>query len=77
MTDTTKVALAEDHGPALAELFNVIDSLLAENGCPWDKKQTARSMVVKMLEETYELVDAVSNGQSRMPPSRLTTSNWF
>jgi tetrapyrrole methylase family protein / MazG family protein len=44
-------------------LIELVETLRGENGCPWDKKQTARSMAVKMLEETYELVDAVSNGQ--------------
>ncbi len=44
-------------------LSKLVAALRGEKGCPWDKKQTARSMVVKMLEETYELVDAVSNGQ--------------
>jgi len=46
---------------ALAEL---IKSLRGENGCPWDKKQTARTMAIQLLEETHELVDAIAEGNA-------------
>lgn len=48
---------------SFGRLAGLVETLRGENGCPWDKKQTPRSMAVKMLEETYELVDAVTNGQ--------------
>lgn len=54
-----KIGVESTSFERLAEL---VETLRSENGCPWDKKQTARSMVEKMLEETYELVDAVSEG---------------
>ena len=47
-----------------------IESLLAimeklrdpENGCPWDIKQTYETIVPHTLEEVYEVVDAIENG---------------
>jgi len=47
----------------LHDLTQLIEKLRGENGCPWDKKQTSRTMALYLLEETYELVDAIENGQ--------------
>ena len=33
-----------------------------ENGCPWDLKQDHLSLIPYLLEETYEVVDALENG---------------
>ena len=44
---------------ALIALRNVIDELIGENGCPWDKEQTPQTLCDYLLEETYELVDAI------------------
>ncbi len=40
-------------------IFEVIESLLGPGGCPWDKEQTPKSLCEYLLEETYELVDAI------------------
>jgi MazG family protein len=44
---------------AFARLLAVIDRLRAEDGCPWDRKQTLGSMAPHILEESYEVVDAL------------------
>lgn len=44
----------------LAGIWQVIERLMGENGCPWDKKQTPASMMRHLLEEVYELKDAVA-----------------
>lgn len=44
----------------LAELKKVMKILRSENGCNWDKKQTFESLKEFILEESYEVVDAVS-----------------
>ena len=36
--------------------------LMEPDGCPWDRKQTHQSLAAHMLEEAYELVDAIENG---------------
>jgi MazG family protein len=33
--------------------------LRGDNGCPWDRKQTAQSLKIYLLEETYELAEAL------------------
>lgn len=49
---------------SLLALRNVIDELLGENGCPWDKEQTPQTLCDYLLEETYELVDAIRSGKN-------------
>src|SRR5439155_22337002 len=36
--------------------------LRSEAGCPWDKEQTHASLKPCLLEETYELLDALDGG---------------
>jgi tetrapyrrole methylase family protein/MazG family protein len=43
-------------------LIRLIETLRGEEGCPWDKQQTSRSMAVYLVEEVYELVDAIESG---------------
>ncbi|EPZ37491.1 Tetrapyrrole methyltransferase [Anoxybacillus ayderensis] len=40
-------------------LRRVIATLRGPNGCPWDRKQTHESLKKYLLEETYELLDAI------------------
>ncbi len=42
----------------LSRLLNIMDELREK--CPWDKKQTIHSLSHLTIEETYELVDAIS-----------------
>lgn len=46
----------------LYDLLEVIAKLRGEGGCPWDKKQTPETLSVYLIEEIYELVDAVASG---------------
>jgi tetrapyrrole methylase family protein / MazG family protein len=45
-------------------IIELIERLRSENGCPWDRKQTPKSIAVYLLEEVYELVDAIESGDS-------------
>jgi tetrapyrrole methylase family protein/MazG family protein len=40
-------------------LVALVESLRGEHGCPWDKKQTPRTMLIYLIEEVYELADAI------------------
>ncbi|OQY38992.1 MAG: nucleoside triphosphate pyrophosphohydrolase [Candidatus Cloacimonetes bacterium 4572_65] len=45
------------------ELIDVIETLRhPEKGCPWDLKQTAKTLIPGMIEEVYEVAEAVENG---------------
>ena len=48
-----------------SELLNVMAQLRSENGCPWDKEQTHTSLKPCLLEETYELLDALDDGDPK------------
>ena len=45
--------------PKLDELIAVLARLRAPGGCAWDREQTHESLVQYLIEETYELVDAI------------------
>lgn len=44
---------------SLNELINVVRVLRSEQGCPWDRKQTHKSLKSCMLEEAYEVIEAI------------------
>jgi tetrapyrrole methylase family protein / MazG family protein len=46
----------------MARLVDIVARLRAPGGCPWDRKQTLQSLKPQMLEECYELLDAVDSG---------------
>jgi MazG family protein len=42
-------------------LKEIVARLRAPDGCPWDREQTHASLRTALLEETYELIDAIDN----------------
>jgi XTP/dITP diphosphohydrolase len=46
----------------LEELIATAHQLRAPGGCPWDAEQTHASLVQYLVEECYELVDAIESG---------------
>lgn len=51
-------------GAAFAELLGVMERLLGEGGCPWDREQTLESLKPYLLEETYEVLEALDRGDA-------------
>ena len=47
---------------ALEDLYEIVRRLRAPGGCPWDRAQTPDSIKMNVVEEAYELVDAVDSG---------------
>jgi MazG family protein len=47
-------------GTALPRLVDVMARLLGPDGCPWDKEQTLETLRPFLVEETYEVLDAMS-----------------
>jgi len=43
-------------------LVEIMDRLRGENGCPWDREQTFESLKTFLIEESYEVIEAVDNG---------------
>jgi tetrapyrrole methylase family protein/MazG family protein len=52
-------------GEKFAQLLEVMARLRSETGCPWDKEQTHISLKPCLLEETYELLDALDDGDPK------------
>lgn len=46
--------------PTYAAVWDLIAALRAEDGCPWDLKQTPTSSTVYLIEEAFELVEAIT-----------------
>ena len=57
------MSLPEDLSQFTA-LVDIIARLRAPDGCPWDKKQTHASLRKNLLEECYEVLEALDEGNS-------------
>jgi XTP/dITP diphosphohydrolase len=51
--------LGEPKGSALLDLVATETRLRGPGGCPWDREQTHASLARHLIEEAYELVDAI------------------
>jgi MazG family protein len=49
-------------GAEVGKLVGLMQRLLAPDGCPWDREQTLATLVPYLVEETYEVVDALADG---------------
>ena len=41
------------------DLLEIVEILRGENGCPWDREQTHKSLKKALVEESYEVIDAI------------------
>ncbi len=57
--------MADHAGEAFQKLVDVMARLRAPGGCPWDREQTYRSLRSYLLEETYEVLDAIDREDHR------------
>ena len=53
-------------GESLAQLVELMQTLLGPNGCPWDREQTLESLRQYVIEEAHEVVDAIDGGEPEM-----------
>ncbi|MGW4895496.1 MazG family protein [Kitasatospora sp. NPDC004240] len=49
-------------GARLLDMVSVMDRLRSPGGCPWDAEQTHASLVKYLVEESFELVEAIEEG---------------
>tara|TARA_B100001559_G_scaffold97716_1_gene81766 strand:- start:2106 stop:2888 length:783 start_codon:yes stop_codon:yes gene_type:complete len=47
------------------ELVDLIATLRSENGCPWDREQTHESLKRNLIEECYEVLEAIENKDTK------------
>ena len=54
--------------PAMDRLLEIMARLRAPDGCAWDREQTPETLKPQMLEEVYEVIEAIDSGS----PAHLT-----
>jgi len=54
--------MADSAGERFDRLVDIMRTLRGPEGCPWDREQTLSSLRPFVLEETYELLDALDRG---------------
>lgn len=50
--------------PPITRLREVVHCLRAPGGCPWDQEQTHESLIPHVIEEAYEVVEAIRSGDA-------------
>ena len=51
---------------ALQELIDIVAKLRSpDGGCPWDLAQTSQTLTPYVIEEAYEVVDAIKSGDKK------------
>jgi len=61
----------KDAGEWFAKLVALQARLRGANGCPWDREQTHESLRKFLIEEAYEVLDAMDSGDARKFASEL------
>jgi MazG family protein len=56
--------MAETAGVKFDRLVAIMRALRAPDGCPWDREQTVASLRPFVLEETYEVLEAIESGSA-------------
>ncbi|MFI5290247.1 MAG: MazG nucleotide pyrophosphohydrolase domain-containing protein, partial [Polyangia bacterium] len=51
-------------GDRFGELVGIMQRLLAPDGCPWDREQTLASLKGYLIEESYEVLEAIDAGDA-------------
>lgn len=49
-------------GESIERLLDVMRRLRGPDGCPWDREQTSESLKSDLIEEAYEVIDAIESG---------------
>ncbi|MDI6774378.1 MAG: nucleoside triphosphate pyrophosphohydrolase [Verrucomicrobiota bacterium] len=62
MSSAKQRRTGESGGRVMDRLLAIVARLRGKGGCPWDRKQTLRTLMPQLLEECYELMEAVASG---------------
>ncbi|WP_461394741.1 nucleoside triphosphate pyrophosphohydrolase [Deferrisoma sp.] len=54
--------LPDDTAERFLRLLEIVERLRAPDGCPWDRKQTPETIAPYLVEEAYEVQEAVERG---------------
>lgn len=59
------------HAGGMAGLAQIVDRLLGPGGCPWDQAQSHESLKKYLLEESYELIQAIDENDEQSMKEEL------
>ena len=59
--DHRAAAMDPPRGDRFADVLEVMERLLAPDGCPWDREQTLSSLRHYLIEESFEVLDALDD----------------
>lgn len=65
MTEDAKIIAQKSHYD-FDDLLLVMRLLRSPDGCPWDREQTHKSIRGDLIEETYEVVEAIDNDDATL-----------
>src|SRR5262249_41634390 len=57
--------LSEQQGQSFPRAVELVQRLLAPDGCPWDREQTLETLRRFVLEEACEVIDAIEDGDRK------------
>jgi len=67
----TEINQHESIGDSLSQLMKIVEKLRAPGGCPWDRDQTQASLLPYFLEEIYEVIESVEEGNMELLKEEL------
>ena len=66
MYEEKKELLKNKERFCMDDFREIVTILRSEEGCPWDREQTHRSIIPGMIEEAYEVVEAIEEESAEM-----------
>lgn len=73
------MTVKDQNGSSLPRLVAVMQRLLGEGGCPWDREQTFKTLRKYVVEEAHEVADAMDglgdDGAHPQGPARVLTAD--
>ncbi|HJN69458.1 MAG: nucleoside triphosphate pyrophosphohydrolase [Candidatus Marinimicrobia bacterium] len=67
----TEINQHKSTGDSLSQLIEIVEKLRAPGGCPWDRDQTQVSLLPYFLEEIYEVIESVEEGNMELLKEEL------
>ena len=67
----TEINQHKSIGDSLSQLMEIVEKLRAPGGCPWDRDQTQASLLPYFLEEIYEVIESVEEGNMELLKEEL------
>jgi MazG family protein len=56
--------MIDSPGALFERLLDIMTRLRGDDGCPWDREQTPTSLKAYLIEEAYEVIEAIESGRA-------------